>query len=103
MRKNLNIQLAKNIAIQYVIKNYDPLNKNNYFNFYYVCIGEDITHQPKSIFAKSLPNELTISNDSHAREIFHNLYKSGSEVLLKVIVVQETSNLKVVVLTNFAD
>lgn len=99
MNSNLNLEKAKNAAYLYVHNKWNPFESNGFFNFYYVIVGEDLNHQPETVYAECFPNELTINNDKTAKEIFYKKYRNN-EYLLKVIVDKEKNEMNVKKITG---
>ena len=91
---SLNLEKAKNAAYLYIHNKWNPLESKSYFNFFYVRVGEDLNHKPETVYADTLPNELSITNDKTAKEVF---YKEcpNNEYLLKVIVDKKEQKMEV--------
>lgn len=64
--KYLNSEKAKKCAELHVSKKYDPANSSGYFNYYFVRVGEDESHQPDPIYAEDLPENILLVNGSRA-------------------------------------
>ena len=83
----LDSNIAKIAAEKYIERLYNPLESNGFMNYYFVKVGEDMKHQPNSIYTELLPENQLIINDSKAAlRIFMEKCDYKSEFLLKVII-----------------
>jgi len=91
----LNDEMAKVTAVRYIEAKFNPLKSDSYFTFYYVVVGQDLSHQPNSIYAEGLPEHILLVNDDKtAKESFYKNTESQKQYLLKVKVDKENSALK---------
>lgn len=92
--KSINVEMAQICASKYVENTYNPLNSSGYFNSYYIRVGEDKTHQPKSVYADILPeNMLLLNSDSIASKTFMEKCDYRNEYLIKIMVDKNNNKL----------
>jgi hypothetical protein len=82
---NIKPQEARQYAEFFVNERYKPLEAANFFNFYFVIVGEDVNRAPNSIYADNLPiNELSLVNSSKAARVFVEKCDYQNEYLVQV-------------------
>lgn len=83
--KDLNDKMAKNCAVEYVKRTKMIFNTNGCFNTYFVRVGEDLTHQPDTIYIENLrKSDLEIMTSSEAKKIFYEECDANNEYLVRV-------------------
>lgn len=83
----LNKEMALLCAKEFVIQKENPIGRGSGFNSYYIRVGQDLSHEPDSIYALSLAYpELEIVCDEQAKKVFWNLAGVELEFLIKVMV-----------------
>ena len=77
----LNSKNAIIIAEKYVLKEFDPLNSDGYFNYYFIRVGATETE----FYAETFPN-IFYTDIEEVKKMFFKETSSKNEYLIKVIV-----------------